>query len=104
MLTSYDRDTIRPNALGNFYQLLQATAESPAMLFYLDNFQSVSPTANAGRNGNPDVSSRAAILCWMLCVVVILTGGPTLNSADRMKRERTVPIPSRHSRRHVAHK
>jgi uncharacterized protein (DUF1800 family) len=53
MLTSYDRDTIRPNALGNFYDLLKATAESPAMLFYLDNFQSVSPNANAGRNGNP---------------------------------------------------
>lgn len=52
MLTSYDRDTIRPNALGNFYELLRATAESPAMLFYLDNFQSVSPNANAGRNGN----------------------------------------------------
>ena len=52
MLTSYDRDTIRPNAMGNFYDLLLATAESPAMLFYLDNFQSVSPKANAGGNGN----------------------------------------------------
>jgi uncharacterized protein (DUF1800 family) len=52
MLTSYDRDTIRPNALGNFYDLLRATAESPAMLFYLDNFQSVSPNAKAGPNGN----------------------------------------------------
>ena len=52
MLTSYDRDTIRPNAMGNFYDLLKATAESPAMLFYLDNFQSVSPNANLGPNGN----------------------------------------------------
>lgn len=48
MLTSYDRDTIRPNSLGKFYDLLKATAESPAMLFYLDNFQSVSPNAQAG--------------------------------------------------------
>jgi uncharacterized protein (DUF1800 family) len=39
MLTSYDRDTIRPNVMGNFYDLLKATAESPAMLFYLDNFK-----------------------------------------------------------------
>src|SRR5688572_21321654 len=43
LLTSYDRDTIRPNAMGNFSELLVATAQSPAMLFYLDNFQSVSP-------------------------------------------------------------
>src|SRR5690349_3863684 len=46
LLISYDRDTIRPNTMGKFYDLLKATAESPAMLFYLDNFQSVSPNAN----------------------------------------------------------
>src|SRR5438309_6444264 len=45
LLTSYDRDTIRPHTLGKFYDLLLADAQSPAMLFYLDNFQSVSPTA-----------------------------------------------------------
>ncbi|HEV8169919.1 MAG TPA: DUF1800 domain-containing protein, partial [Pyrinomonadaceae bacterium] len=49
LLTSYDRDTIRPFAMAKFSQLLEATAKSPAMLFYLDNFQSVSPDANAGR-------------------------------------------------------
>ena len=49
LLPSYDRDTIRPNALSKFSTLLQATAQSPAMLFYLDNFQSVSPNANANR-------------------------------------------------------
>jgi uncharacterized protein (DUF1800 family) len=48
LLISYDRDTIRPNTFGKFYDLLLATAQSPAMLFYLDNFQSVSPNANAG--------------------------------------------------------
>ena len=48
LLPSYDRDTIRPNAMGKFLTLLQATAQSPAMLFYLDNFQSVSPDANRG--------------------------------------------------------
>ncbi len=45
LLVSYDRDTIRPHALGKFSDLLLATAESPAMIFYLDNFQSVSPNA-----------------------------------------------------------
>ncbi len=50
-LTSYDRDVIRPNALGKFRELLEATAQSPAMLFYLDNFQSVSPNAQMNRRG-----------------------------------------------------
>ncbi len=45
LLTAYDRDTIRPNTMGKFHDLLLADAQSPAMLFYLDNFQSVSPTA-----------------------------------------------------------
>ncbi len=50
LLVSYDRDTIRPNTMGKFSDLLAATAQSPAMLFYLDNFQSVSPNAQLGRN------------------------------------------------------
>ena len=49
LLPAYDRDTIRPHALSKFSTLLRATAESPAMLFYLDNFQSVSPNANNNR-------------------------------------------------------
>ncbi|HEX8127487.1 MAG TPA: DUF1800 domain-containing protein [Pyrinomonadaceae bacterium] len=48
LLVSYDRDTIRPHTLGKFKDLLLATAQSPAMLFYLDNFQSVSPKAGQG--------------------------------------------------------
>ncbi len=43
MVTSYERDVIRPHALGRFDDLLVATAKSPAMLFYLDNFMSVGP-------------------------------------------------------------
>ncbi len=39
-LTEYERDAIRPYVLGNFRDMLGATAHSPAMLFYLDNFQS----------------------------------------------------------------
>jgi len=40
MLTSYERDTIRPYIWGRFEDLLMATAKSPAMLFYLDNERS----------------------------------------------------------------
>jgi uncharacterized protein (DUF1800 family) len=43
LLTSYERDVIRPRALGKFEDLLVATAKSPAMLFYLDNWLSVGP-------------------------------------------------------------
>ncbi|HEX7285551.1 MAG TPA: DUF1800 domain-containing protein, partial [Candidatus Angelobacter sp.] len=43
MITAYERDVIRPRALGKFKDLLVATAKSPAMLFYLDNWQSVGP-------------------------------------------------------------
>jgi uncharacterized protein (DUF1800 family) len=50
LLTSYERDVIRPHALGNFEDLLVATAQSPAMLFYLDNWLSVGP--------NSDVANR----------------------------------------------
>ena len=43
LLTSYERDAIRPHALGKFEDLLVATAKSPAMMFYLDNWLSVGP-------------------------------------------------------------
>jgi uncharacterized protein (DUF1800 family) len=46
-LTSYERDVIQPNAMGKFKDLLTATAKSPAMLFYLDNFLSADPNAAA---------------------------------------------------------
>jgi uncharacterized protein (DUF1800 family) len=43
LLTEYERDTIRPHVLGKFRDLLGATAKSPAMLFYLDNWMSADP-------------------------------------------------------------
>ncbi len=54
-LTEYERDVVRPRVLGKFRDLLGATAQSPAMLFYLDNWQSAAPegvptTADAQRN------------------------------------------------------
>lgn len=44
-LNQYERDVIRPNAFGKFEDLLRGTAQSSAMLFYLDNWQSVTPDA-----------------------------------------------------------
>src|SRR4029078_6480742 len=43
LLTSYERDAIRPHVLGKFKDLLLATARHPAMLYYLDNWESISP-------------------------------------------------------------
>lgn len=45
LLTSYVRDTIRPHTMGKFQDLLIATAKSPAMLFFLDNWLSLDPVA-----------------------------------------------------------
>jgi uncharacterized protein (DUF1800 family) len=62
LLTSYERDAIRPHALGKFKELLLATAQSPAMLLYLDNFMSqVEPPAPPPRfdaDGNPAPQPR----------------------------------------------
>ena len=43
LLPEYEREAIRPNALGNFQDLLDKTAHSPAMLIYLDNWRSATP-------------------------------------------------------------
>ncbi|MGP8252755.1 MAG: DUF1800 domain-containing protein [Terracidiphilus sp.] len=46
-LASYARDTIRPNALGKFEDLLEAVAHSPSMMLYLDNSESMGPDSPA---------------------------------------------------------
>jgi uncharacterized protein (DUF1800 family) len=53
--TSYERDAIRKNALGKFSDLLLATAQSPAMMVYLDNWLSIGPDslANGVNPANP---------------------------------------------------
>ncbi len=52
LVTGYERDAIRPHALGKFRDLVLATAHHPAMLFYLDNFQSAAPGSPGGRGLN----------------------------------------------------
>ena len=69
----YERDAIRPRVLGRFRDLLEATAKSPAMLFYLDNWLSADPNASQrmddmrrvrpngrGPNGRPNIQGRQA--------------------------------------------
>ena len=66
-LTEYERDAIRPHVLGRFRDLLGATARSPAMLFYLDNWQSATaeaadeePSARPANRGLQATARRAA--------------------------------------------
>ena len=47
LIPDYEREAIRPHVLGQFRDLLEATAKSPAMLFFLDNFESVRPDLDA---------------------------------------------------------
>jgi uncharacterized protein (DUF1800 family) len=51
LTTGYERDAIRPHVLGRFGEMLRATAEHPAMLFYLDNWQSVGEGSRAAQRG-----------------------------------------------------
>lgn len=48
-LTEYEREAIRPYVLGSFRDMLEASAKSPAMLFYLDNWQNVSADTSSPR-------------------------------------------------------
>jgi len=64
-IPAYERDVIRPNALGRFSELLLETAKSPAMLYYLDNFSSSAPlTGNqamtAGMRRNRGINENYA--------------------------------------------
>ncbi len=61
-LASYERDVIRPHAMGKFEYLLKAVAHSPAMLVYLDNQQSIGPHSLAAMRAatNPKAKNAAS--------------------------------------------
>ncbi len=68
LLPAYERGAILPHALGRFEDLLVATAESPAMLVYLDNWESLGPNSkaagratNANRPGQPGKAAAKAL-------------------------------------------
>jgi uncharacterized protein (DUF1800 family) len=61
LVTSYERDVIRAHALGKFKDLLVATAQSPAMLFYLDNWLSMGPKSAAAVAANKGKPGQAML-------------------------------------------
>jgi uncharacterized protein (DUF1800 family) len=58
LTTEYEREAIRPHVLGKFRELLEATAKSPAMLFYLDNWESVGASTPAAFPRGPNGERR----------------------------------------------
>ena len=88
-IPSYERDVIRKNALGNFKDLVVGTAQHPAMLFYLDNFESVSPNAQQNRGGNGQILQQ------------ILRRGGILNPQGRNPQQQRPPQQQQQQRRGI---
>jgi len=57
---SFEREAIRPFVLGRFADMLRAVEQHPAMLFFLDNQQSIGPTSKAGQNGRRGLNENLA--------------------------------------------
>jgi uncharacterized protein (DUF1800 family) len=57
---AFEREAIRPFVLGRFADMLLAVEHHPAMLFYLDNQQSVGPKSRAGNNGKRGLNENLA--------------------------------------------
>ncbi len=74
-IPSYEKDVIRKHALGNFRDLVVGTAQHPAMLFYLDNFESVAPATQP-------VAKRPGLLQQ-----VLRSGDLTPQMRERIKRQ-----------------
>ena len=73
-IPSYERDVLRKNALGNFRDLLIGTAQHPAMLFFLDNFESRAPNAKAANGQGGRIQQ------------LLKSGGMTPQMRERIKR------------------
>jgi uncharacterized protein (DUF1800 family) len=84
-LTDFDQNVIRPRALGKFRELLEAVAQSPAMLFYLDNARSMADSTR------PTLAPRGALNG--VRVVPMRRGGigamgGAVRAAEQMQRQR----------------
>lgn len=57
---SFEREAIRPHVLGNFADMLKAVEQHPAMLFFLDNQQSIGPNSKAGQRSKRGLNENLA--------------------------------------------
>jgi len=83
LITAYGRDVIRPHALGKFKDLLEATAKSPAMLFYLDNWLSVGPNSAVALNAPHRNPNRVRVARGPFGGPMIVTRPPRQQNPQR---------------------
>src|SRR5205085_2145207 len=57
---SFEREAIRPHVLGRFGDMLKAVEQHPAMLFFLDNQESLGPDSRAGQNRKRGLNENLA--------------------------------------------
>lgn len=57
---AFEREAIRPYVLGNFGEMLRAVEQHPAMIFFLDNQQSIGPESRAGQNRKKGLNENLA--------------------------------------------
>ena len=57
---AFEREAIRPHVLGRFADMLKAVEQHPAMLLFLDNFQSVGPNSKRAENGKRGLNENLA--------------------------------------------
>lgn len=60
MVGAFEREAIRPHVTGRFVDLMLAAESHPAMLFYLDNYQSIGPNSPAGRRSKRGLNENLA--------------------------------------------
>ena len=89
-LADYDRDVIRPRALGKFRDLLGAVAKSPAMLFFLDNWQSAADSTHPTLAQGP-ARGRGRIRPGVLAGRARPGGAQQLPPAVRQRLENATP-------------
>jgi uncharacterized protein (DUF1800 family) len=74
MAGAYEREAIRPHVLGRFADMLVAVESHPAMLFYLDNAESIGPNSVAGINRNRGLDENLARECLELHTLGVRSG------------------------------
>jgi uncharacterized protein (DUF1800 family) len=82
---SFEREAIRPHVLGGFADMLKAVEQHPAMLFFLDNQQSLGPDSRAGINRNRGLNENLAREIMELHTLGV-GGGYTQNDVTSLAR------------------
>ena len=81
-ILSYERDVIRPNSLGKFGDLLLATAKSPSMLMYLDNFSS------SGADSSISMAGKQQRKRLQEAQMEKMLGGPSIDAINKLKNRK----------------